>query len=75
MAQILVAEDDEGVREFLVEALELFGHEVRVASNGMEAASLLGAQGFDVLLTDLRMPKVDGLELLQIARHKQRLGA
>ncbi len=71
MARVLVAEDDEGVRTFLVEALELFGHQVTASVNGLDAASLLGREGFDVLVSDLRMPRVDGLELLQIARHKQ----
>jgi two-component system, NtrC family, response regulator AtoC len=71
MARMLVAEDDEAVRAFLVEALELFGHQVTQARDGQQAAALLGKQGFDVLLSDLRMPRIDGMELLQIARAQQ----
>ena len=42
MAKVLVAEDEEGVREFLVEALELAGHTVTPARDGHEAKRLLG---------------------------------
>jgi two-component system response regulator AtoC len=71
MARILVADDEEGVRSFLAEALEYEGHAVTTAADGEEAARLLAKQGVDLLLTDLKMPKLDGLSLLRKVREEQ----
>jgi two-component system response regulator FlrC len=71
MAKILVVDDEEGVREFLAEALDDDGHETSMAANGEEALSCIDRQGFDLLLTDLKMPGMDGLELLRRAREIQ----
>ena len=68
MPNILVVDDEEGLREFLAEALLTDGHSVTTAADGQEALDLLGRQGFDLLLTDLKMPRVDGLELVRRAR-------
>ncbi len=68
MAHILVADDDEGVRSFLVDVLTLDGHQVREAVNGADALQVLGKQSFQVLLTDLKMPEMDGMALLARAR-------
>lgn len=71
MAEILVAEDDDAVRDFVRRALEMHGHTVMVAHDGGEAAHLLfsGVHHFDVLLTDIRMPVMDGIALaLRAAR-------
>ncbi len=68
MARVLVVDDDEGVREFLVDVLESDGHRVYDARDGAEALALLGdGEPFDVILTDLRMPGMSGLELLERA--------
>ncbi len=65
MGRILVVDDEEGVRSFLAESLEIDGHHVEEAANGQEALERLRARSFDLVLTDLRMPGMDGLELLQ----------
>ncbi|QSQ15954.1 sigma-54-dependent transcriptional regulator [Myxococcus landrumensis] len=71
MARILVADDEEGVRSFIAEALEVEGHTVTTAADGDEAARLLAKQGVDLLVTDLRMPGMDGLTLLRKVREEQ----
>ncbi|MFT7579429.1 MAG: two-component system response regulator AtoC [Myxococcota bacterium] len=71
MARILVAEDEPNVREFLVEALELASHDVVGVDRGDTAAAMLGTAMFDVLLSDLNMPGMDGMELLAVARREQ----
>jgi len=71
MARILVVDDEEGLREFLAEALEDDGHTAVAAADGEEALALVRAQGFDLVLTDLRMPGLDGLELLRRLRSEQ----
>lgn len=51
-------------------ALERAGHQVAVASDGAEAFALLEAQPFDVLITDITMPRLGGIELCEKARHE-----
>lgn len=71
MAKLLVVDDDEGVREFLAEALEMAGHAVSRAPNGFEGWAALTAESFDLVVTDLRMPGLDGMELLRKIRAEQ----
>ncbi len=68
MARILAVDDEEGIRTFLAESLESEGHEVAQAADGLEASSLLERRSFHVLITDLRMPRMDGMALLRRAR-------
>jgi len=68
MAHILVVDDDEGVRSFLADALELDHHSVTQAASGEEAIDRLTAQSHHLLITDLRMPGQGGLALLRRAR-------
>jgi two-component system response regulator FlrC len=68
MARVLVVDDEEGVRSFLAEALDGEGYEVVAAASGHEAVALLDRQGFDVVVTDLKMPGLDGLALLAKVR-------
>jgi two-component system response regulator FlrC len=68
MAHILVVDDDEGVRSFLAEALELDDHAVTQAASGEAAAECLKAQSYHLLITDLRMPGQGGMALLRRAR-------
>ena len=56
MARILVVDDEEGIRSFVAETLAIAGHEVTTAADGHEALALLDRQGFDLVVTDLRMP-------------------
>ncbi|MDY7226728.1 sigma-54-dependent transcriptional regulator [Hyalangium rubrum] len=71
MGRILVVDDEEGVRSFLAESLEIDGHHVEEAASGQEALERLRSRGFELVLTDLRMPGMDGLELLQKVQAEQ----
>jgi two-component system response regulator FlrC len=71
VGRILVVDDEEGVRSFLAESLEIDGHQVEEAANGHEALERLRSRSFDLVLTDLRMPGMDGLELLQKVQAEQ----
>jgi two-component system response regulator AtoC len=71
MARILVADDEPGLRAFVAEALEADGHTVAQAADGAEAAQRLAREGFDLLITDLRMPRLDGMGLLRQVRAEQ----
>ncbi len=64
MARILIAEDDEGLRTGLEEMLKEEGYEVVSVENGEDALEKIKNEDFDVLLTDLVMPKMSGMELL-----------
>ena len=67
MASILLAEDDESMRRFLKKALEKAGHAVVDAGQGDEALTELQLREFDLLLTDIVMPVMDGIELARQA--------
>ncbi len=71
MARILVADDEAGLREFITDSLELDDHTVVAAKDGKEAAKILEERGFDLLLTDLKMPGMDGMALLRKVRAEQ----
>ena len=72
MARILVVDDEEGLRDFVAEALEDDGHSAQKAADGMEAAALLTKRAFDLMITDLRMPgQMDGISLLRRAKEEQ----
>ncbi len=63
MARILLAEDDDNMRAFLARALKRAGHQVTAVGDGDAALALTGAGEFDVLLADVFMPGIDGIEL------------
>jgi DNA-binding NtrC family response regulator len=65
---VLIADDDDLCSEILRDAMEPLGVEVAVAGDGIEALELLEAHPFDILITDLYMPRMDGLTLLTHAR-------
>ena len=67
MARILLAEDDEDMRRFLVKALERAGYDVSDFDNGASAYERLREEPFSLLLTDIVMPEMDGIELAQKA--------
>jgi two-component system response regulator AtoC len=71
MARILVADDEAGLREFITDSLELDEHTVVAAKDGREAAKFLDERGFDLVLTDLKMPGLDGMALLRKVRAEQ----
>lgn len=63
MAQILVAEDEPTVRAFIARALDMCGHETSVAEDGQRALEALADNEYDLLLSDIVMPEVDGVAL------------
>jgi two-component system cell cycle response regulator CpdR len=65
--RILLAEDDEDMRRFLVKALEKAGYDVIAFCNGLEAYERLKEEPFTLLLTDIVMPEMDGIELARKA--------
>src|SRR4029450_5827448 len=67
-ARILVVDDERSMREMLAILLKREGHEVAVAENGRGAIELLNQRPFDLVVSDARMPDVDGLEVLRHAR-------
>jgi two-component system cell cycle response regulator CpdR len=67
MIRILLAEDDQVMREYLTRALERSGYAVSAVDRGTAALPLLDAERFDLLLTDIVMPEMDGIELAQKA--------
>ncbi len=67
MANILLAEDDDDMRRFLERALEKAGHSVTSFAEGVSAFEELKAAEVDLLLTDIVMPEMDGIELARRA--------
>ncbi len=69
MARILLAEDDKAVQSFVSRALAHRGHAVTAVDDGLQALEALDEAGFDLLITDIVMPGLDGIALaLKVAR-------
>ena len=66
LAKVLVVDDDQPTREFIVEVLEDEGYLVRAANDAEHALAAAEAEHFDVILLDLRMPGTNGAELFQL---------
>jgi excisionase family DNA binding protein len=66
--RILVADDEEAIRELLARTLALAEYDVRTVGDGQSAIDLLRAERFQLLITDLRMPGIDGLAVIREAR-------
>jgi CheY-like chemotaxis protein len=62
---VLVVDDDENVRSFIVSVLELDGYQVQTASNGAEALELARQKSPDLIITDLMMPDSGGYDVLR----------
>ena len=65
MSRVLVIDDDPGVRESMSRMLSQAGYTVRVAETGEEGFDIARAGGFDVILSDMRMPGLSGLDVLR----------
>ena len=68
---VIVADDVEGIQDLVGHWLEESGHAVMCASTGRIASQLLKKQHFDLVITDVLMPDVDGLELILELKHSQ----
>ncbi|MDC0580256.1 sigma-54 dependent transcriptional regulator [Bacteroidia bacterium] len=68
MARILIVDDEESIRETLREILEYEGYEIEEASDGEKAISLIKKFNYDAVLSDIKMPKLDGIEVLERAK-------
>jgi len=74
MARILLAEDDKAVQSFVSRALAHRGHAVEAADDGLRALEALSEADFDLLITDIVMPGLDGIALaLKVARDRPNL--
>ena len=65
MAKILVVDDESSIRRTLKEILEFEKYEVELAPDGMTALEMVGVNGYDVILLDIKMPEMDGIEVLE----------
>ncbi len=68
MANLLIVDDELGMRQFLMHLFQREGHNVRAAENGREAIDLLKDMPADLIVSDVRMPDMNGIELLRSAR-------
>lgn len=67
--RVLLVEDDTMLQNVMQETLEGFGCHVRCSDNGFEAIQLLKMETFDVIISDIKMPKMDGISLLETLRN------
>jgi DNA-binding NtrC family response regulator len=70
MARIVLAEDEAALRNNLQRYLKSLGHEVRTTGDGNQALAELDASPADVLITDINMPDMDGIEILNELRKR-----
>ncbi len=69
--KILVVDDDPDIRQILLDRMSSYGYAVETAEGGREAIDALRLQQFDGILLDLRMPEVDGVEVLKWTHESQ----
>lgn len=71
-AKILVVDDELALAETLKDLLVFHGYKVEIATNGALAKDLLDKNNFDLVISDIRMPMMDGMQLLQHINHNHR---
>jgi two-component system response regulator FlrC len=69
--KILVVEDDPNLREAIVDSLMMKGHQVHEVCNGVEAVKVIAQTSLDIVLSDINMPQMDGLQLLAQVKKNQ----
>ncbi len=69
--ELLLVEDNSRISEFVIKGLEENGYSVVLANNGIEARTLINQKEWDIILLDIMLPGIDGLELLQYTRYKK----
>ena len=70
--KVLVVDDEENIRKFLVITLKAEGHEVLSAANGEEAIEIAQSELPEAIFLDIRMPKIDGWEVLRRLRKNEK---
>jgi len=70
MAHICLIEDDKMIRETLHKILEKMGHTVATATNGRDGLSVAGSADFDVVITDIIMPEIEGIEVIRTIKKR-----
>ncbi|MEY2825648.1 MAG: hypothetical protein RLZZ122_12 [Actinomycetota bacterium] len=70
LGSILVIDDETAVLEMIVDALTIAGFQVNSATDGLEALQLIRNQDFDLVVTDVNMPKLDGYQLVEKLRER-----
>lgn len=70
MARLLIVDDEKGMRSILKIMLSSKGHEIGEASDGDQALSKLEAEAFDLVITDIKMDKMDGMRLLSVIKER-----
>lgn len=68
MSNLLIVDDELGMRQFLTHLFQRDGHTVRIAENGRKAMAMLCEEPADLIISDIRMPDMNGIELLRSAR-------
>jgi len=68
MSNLLIVDDEQGIRQLLSLIFKRGGHEVRAAENGRKALEMLREEEADLIISDVRMPDIDGIELLRASR-------
>jgi CheY-like chemotaxis protein len=68
---ILAVDDEDSIRHLLARFFEVMGHRVACAANGIEALGLLAKDRFDLIITDVLMPEMDGIELIRRIRKER----
>jgi DNA-binding NtrC family response regulator len=71
-ARILVVDDEVALAETMRDLLMFHGYEVEIAANGVQSQSSLSNQKFDLVISDIRMPMMDGMQLLSFINEHHR---
>jgi DNA-binding NtrC family response regulator len=70
-AKILVIEDEDQVRESYLDMFSFFGYDVESVPNGREGLACINKEDFDIVITDLNMPEMDGIEVLKYIKKRK----
>ena len=70
MALVLIVDDEQGMRDFLKILLEKEGHKVITANRGTKALEILETKDIELVISDIRMPEMSGIELLEVIKEK-----
>ena len=71
MAKILVIDDERSIRNTLKDILEFEKHQVVLAGDGKQGLEAAQSENFDIIFSDIKMPEMDGIELLTLLKEKE----